>query len=43
LQSLPIPLRLSLAAHPKLLTLVLEVMRRAITLSLLEQAGWRAD
>jgi hypothetical protein len=41
--SLPIPLRLLLAAQPKLVTLVLQVMHRVIALHLLGQAGLNAD
>ena len=41
--SLPIPLRLLLAAQPKLLTPVLQVVHRAITRFLLKQAGAKAD
>jgi hypothetical protein len=41
--SLPIPLRLLLAAQPKLVTLVLQVVHRAITRHLLGQAGLKAD
>jgi len=37
--SLPIPLRLLLAAQPKLVTPVLQVVRRVITRHLLGQAG----
>ena len=36
---LPIPLRLLLAAQPKLVTPVLQVVHRAITRFLLDQAG----
>ncbi len=38
---LPIPLRLLLAAQPKLVTPVLQVVHRAITRHLLGQAGLR--
>jgi hypothetical protein len=41
--SLPIPLRLLLAAQPKLVTLVLQVVHRVITRHLLGQAGLKAD
>ena len=41
--SLPIPLRLLLAAQPKLVTPVLQVVHRAITRFLLDQAGLKAD
>ena len=41
--SLPIPLRLLLAAQPKLLTPVLRVVHRVITRFLLKQAGAKAD
>ena len=41
--SLPIPLRLLLAAQPKLVTLVLQVVHRVITRFLLDQAGLRAE
>ena len=41
--SLPIPLRLLLAAQPKLVTPVLQVVHRAITRFLLDQAGLRAE
>ena len=41
--SLPIPLRLLLAAQPKLVTPVLQVVHRAITRLLLDQAGLKAD
>jgi len=41
--SLPIPLRLLLAAHPKLVMPVLQVERRVITRHLLGQAGLKAD
>ena len=40
--SLPIPLRLLLAAQPKLVTPVLQVVHRAITRFLLDQAGLKA-
>ena len=40
---LPIPLRLLLAAQPKLVTPVLQVVHRVITRFLLEQAGAKAD
>ncbi len=41
--SLPIPLRLLLAAQPKLVTSVLQVVHRVITRFLLKQAGAKAD
>ena len=41
--SLPIPLRLLLAAQPRLVTPVLQVLHRAITRLLLDQAGLKAD
>ena len=41
--SLPIPLRLLLAAQPKLVTLVLQVVHRVIARFLLKQAGVKAD
>ena len=41
--SLPIPLRLLLAAQPQLLTPVLQVVHRVLTRHLLEQAGLKAD
>ncbi len=41
--SLPIPLRLLLAAQPRLLTPVLQVVHRVITRFLLGQAGLKAD
>ena len=41
--SLPIPLRLLLAAQPKLVTPVLQVVHRVITRHLLGQAGLTAD
>jgi len=41
--SLPIPLRLLLAAQPRLVTLVLQVVHRVITRHLLGQAGLKAD
>ncbi len=41
--SLPIPLRLSLAAQPKLVTPVLQVVHRVITRHLLGQAGLKVD
>ncbi|MBK7060170.1 MAG: transposase zinc-binding domain-containing protein [Rubrivivax sp.] len=41
--SLPIPLRLLLAAQPKLVTPVLQVVHRAITRFLLDQAGLKAE
>ena len=41
--SLPIPLRLLLAAQPKLVTPVLQVVHRVITRHLLGQAGLKAD
>ena len=42
-QSLPIPLRLSLAAQPELVTPVLQVVRRVVTRHLLDRAGLNAD
>ena len=41
--ALPIPLRLLLAAQPKLVTPVLQVVHRVITRHLLRQAGLKAD
>ena len=41
--SLPIPLRLLLAAQPRLLTPVLQVVHRVITRHLLGQVGLKAD
>ncbi len=41
--SLPIPLRLLLAAQALLVTPVLQVVRRAITCFLLDQAGLKAE
>lgn len=41
--SLPIPLRLLLAAQPKLVTLVLQAVYRVISRHLLGQAGFKAD
>ena len=41
--SLPIPLRLLLAAQPKLVTPVLQVVHRVITRHLLGQAGLKPD
>ena len=41
--SLPITLRLLLAAQPKLVTPVLQVVHRVITRFLLKQAGVKAD
>ncbi len=41
--SLPIPLRLLLAAQPKLVTPVLQVVHRAITRFLLDQADLKAE
>jgi len=41
--SLPIPLRVLLAADPKLLRLMLQVVHRVITCHLLGQAGLKAD
>jgi hypothetical protein len=41
--SLPIPLRLLLAAQPQLLTPVLQVVHRVLTRFLLEQAGLKPD
>ena len=43
LLSMPIPLRLLLAAQPKLLTPVLQVVHRVITRYLLGQAGLKAN
>ena len=40
---LPIPLRLLLAAQPKLVTPVLQVVHRVITRHLLGQAGLKAE
>jgi hypothetical protein len=40
---LPIPLRLLLAAQPKLVTPMLQVVHRAITRFLLDQAGLKAE
>jgi hypothetical protein len=40
---LPIPLRLLLAAQPKLVAPVLQVVHRVITQILLKQAGAKAD
>ena len=40
---LPIPLRLLLAAQPKLVTPVLQVVQHVMTRFLLEQAGLKAD
>lgn len=37
--SLPIPLRLLLAAQPELVTLVLQVVQRLVTRHLLDRAG----
>ena len=37
--SLPIPLRYLLAAHPRLLTSILQVIHRAISTFLIKQAG----
>jgi hypothetical protein len=41
--SLPIPLRLLLAAQPELVTPVLQVVQRVITRHLLQAAGLKAD
>jgi hypothetical protein len=41
--SLPIPLRVLLAAQPELVTPVLQVVQRVITRHLLAAAGLRAD
>jgi ribosomal protein S27E len=41
--SLPIPLRLLLAAQPELVTPVLQVVHRVISRRLLDQAGLKAD
>ena len=41
--SLPIPLRLLLAAQPLLVTPVLQVVHRAIARFLLDQAGLKAE
>jgi hypothetical protein len=41
--SLPIPLRLLLAAQPELVTPVLQVVQRVVTHHLLGQAGLKAD
>ncbi len=41
--SLPIPLRLLLAAKPNLVTPALQVVHRVLTRFLLEQAGLKAD
>jgi len=41
--SLPIPLRLLLAAQPKLVTPVLQVVHRVITRHLLDQAGLKPE
>ena len=41
--ALPIPLRLLLAAQPKLVTPVLQVVHRVITRFLLDQVGLKAD
>ena len=43
LERLPIPLRLLLAAQPKLVTPVLQVVHRVITRHLLGQAGLKPD
>jgi hypothetical protein len=40
--SLPIPLRLLLAAHPELITPFLQVVQRVLSRRLLEQAGLKA-
>jgi hypothetical protein len=40
--SLPIPLRLLLAAQPELITPVLQVVQRVLSRYLLEQAGIKA-
>ena len=42
-ERLPIPLRLLLAAQPKLVTPVLQVVHRVITRHLLGQAGLKPD
>lgn len=41
--SLPIPLRVLLAAQPELVTPVLQVVQRVVTRHLLRQAGLKAD
>ena len=41
--SLPIPLRLLLAAQPELVTPVLQVVQRVVTRHLLGQAGLKAE
>ena len=41
--SLPIPLRLLLAAQPQLLTPVLQVVHRVLTRHLLKQAGLKPE
>ena len=41
--SLPIPLRLSLAAEPELVTLMLQVVHHVITRFLLDQAELKAE
>ena len=41
-RSLPIPLRLLLAAQPLLVTPVLQVVHRVITRHLLQQTGFKA-
>jgi hypothetical protein len=41
--SLPIPLRLLLAAQPELITPVLQVVQRVLSRHLLEQVGLKAD
>ena len=41
--SLPIPLRVLLAAQPELVTPVLQVVQRVVTRHLLDAAGLRAD
>jgi hypothetical protein len=41
--SLPIPLRLLLAAQPGLVTPVLQVVQRVVTRHLLDRAGLKAD
>ena len=43
LKRLPIPLRLLLAAQPKLVTPVLQIVHRVITRPLLGQAGLTGD
>ena len=41
--SFPIPLRILFAAHPQLLTPVLQIIHRVITRFLLKQAGLKGD